>query len=141
MDINITPQYEGYLWWSDSSLPIIYDGSTTLPITFDEQFSTLLSPDSAANPFIVEGNLWDAANRVSIYIKYVDGKHLVRKVDLKLTDASGKFEYTEVTYAPHRMDGISGLKFRQYWKAESLPFCEGMEALQPSMLTFVGFDK
>ena len=141
MNNNITPQYEGYLWWSDSSLPVIYDGSTTLPITFDKKFSTLLSPDSAANPFIVEGNLWDAANRVSIYIKYVDGKHLVRKKDLKLTEASGDFEYTEVTYAPHRMDGISGLKFRQYWKAESDPLCEEMEALQPAMLTFVGFEK
>lgn len=141
MDNNITPQYEGYLWWSDSSTPEIYDGTSSLPITFDEQCTSLLSPKYDDNPFIVEGNLWDKANKVSIYIKYADGKYIVRKVDLKLTDASGEYEYTEETYAPHRMDGISGLKFRQYWKAESDPLCEGMNTLQPAMLTFVGFEK
>lgn len=141
MDKKIEPKYKGYLWWSNSPIPEIYDGESELPITFDEQRTTLLSPDCDANPFIVEGNLWDATNMVSIYIKYVDGEYLVRSTNLQQADASGSYEYTQETYAPHRMDGIAGLKFRQYWRTESDPLCEGMEALQPAMLVFVGFEK
>lgn len=139
MDNNITPQYEGYLWWSDRSTPEIYDGSSPLPITFDEQCTSLLSPKYDDNPFIVEGNLWDVSNRVSIYIKYVDGEYLVRRVDTAALDRDDSYEHTEASYKPHRMSGK--MKFRQYWKAESDRLCEGMCALRPDMFVFMGFEE
>ena len=94
-DIEI---YEGYLWWSDSSTPEVIDGNRKLPITFDEQYSTLLSPSATQKPFIVEGNLWDVSNRVSIYIKYVDGEYIVRRVDTAALDRDDSYEKTEASY-------------------------------------------
>ena len=137
--MNDIEKYQGYLWWSNSSTPEVIDGNHELPITFDEQYSTLLSPSATQKPFIVEGNLWDVSNRVSIYIKYVDGEYIVRRVDTAALDRDDSYEKTEASYKPHRMSGK--MKFRQYWKAESDPLCEVMRALRPDMFVFMGFEE
>ncbi len=137
-------RYEGYLWWSDGKTPVVYDG--TVPVA--------LQLDDAANPFVIEGNLWDADRRVSIYIRYVDGRHIVRRtmvtddewqgIDDKRLDASGAGKRPVATtrkeYIAHRIPGVSALRFLQYWEAEADGACEGMAALQPKRLVFVGFN-
>ena len=134
-------KYEGYLWWSDGKTPVVYDGTV----------SVVMQLDDAANPFVIEGNLWDADKRVSIYIRYVDGHHIVRRTtvtdgewdgtDDKNLAAADKHPVatTRKTYIAHRMPGVGTLRFLQYWEAETDDACEGMAALQPKRLVFVGF--
>lgn len=137
-------RYEGYLWWSDSKTPVVYNGNQSL---------TLLLNDTA-NPFVIEGNLWDADNKVSIYIRYVDGHHLVRRIavteeewsgiDDKCLDVNGvdkrQVATTRKTFLAHRIPGVHSLRFLQYWEAQTDDACDGMAALQPKRLVFVGFN-
>lgn len=125
-------KYQGYLWYSDKTSPTIIDGDFELEI------------DDPANPFIVEGQLWDEKGQTSISIKYVDGSYICRKYDLNSADSRekpGSVEWTEVTYLPNRMSGVNLLKFRQYWRAEEDPLCCGMPVLKPAELVFTGFEK
>lgn len=129
MKIN-NAKYEGYLWWSNSKTPVIYDGTQEIALTIDE----------TQNPFIVEGNFWDKELEISIFIKYVDGEYLVRKTEVAgLTGPD--YVYTDVVYAAHRLPSVCGLRFRQYWKAEKDDLCAGLAAMQPDKLVFVGFEK
>ena len=60
-------KYKGYLWYSNEKEPKVFDGNEMVPeINLDEK----------ENPFIIEGNLWDADNLMSIMIRYVDGKYI-----------------------------------------------------------------
>lgn len=135
-------KYEGYLWRSDQSAPEVYDGT--------QEFGLSL-PDED-NPFIIEGNLWDAAQKRSIMIRYIDGRYHVRKVSVeewKLQEISdgdveakeGQMATTVKEYLAHRIGDVGKLRFLQYWRAEKDKLCEGMLVLRPYQLVFVGFVK
>ena len=135
MEIIGKAKYEGYLWYSDRKEPEVYTGSEETEIRLDDN----------ANPFAIEGNLWNAKRRESIAIKYVDGRHLVRRCkveenELKGCETNAKAT-TLKTYIPHRIKGVKNLKFLQYWKANEDEQCEGMKVLEPEKLVFVGFEK
>lgn len=121
-------KYQGYLWYSDKKDPDYFENRE-----FD------LQKDDGENPFIIEGQLYDGKNSISI--KYVDGKYLCKEYELSQFDADDIVKKEEVFYS-HRMDGKQ-LKFNQYWREqEDLDnLCEGMKALQPAELVFVGFKK
>lgn len=135
--------YEGYIWWSDQPAPKVFDGKEEVDIT-------LCNTD---NPFIIEGNLWDAEHHRSISIRYADGRYYVRKVDVTpqelegiddktLDAAEGQVATVKKEYVPNKMpEWVSALRFLQYWKAENDPMCEGMPTLRPSQLVFIGFKK
>jgi len=46
------------------------------------------------------------------------------------------------TFIPHRIEGVSKLKFSQFWKPviDIDNLCERMAVLQPAALVFVGFE-
>lgn len=115
-------KYEGYLWYSDTSTPDIKTG---------EEFGIEINED--ANPFIIEGQLFDGKKSVSI--KYVDGKYVVNTYDLEKLD--GVFQERE--FHSYRM-GDRRLKFKQYWRPQKDELCEDMQVLQPAELVFVGFN-
>lgn len=127
--------YEGYLWYSNESSPRICDKDTELGKQLAERGLTL---DETQNPFVIEGNLWDG--ETSILIKYVDGQYIVRERNVKEL-ASPEYTHEDKEFRPHRMDGISALLFRQYWKKEADEMCENMETWQPYASVFVGFKK
>lgn len=138
-------KYEGYLWWSDSREPEVLDGSKDYECSFD----------ASQNPFVIEGNLWDATTNESVYIRYVDGQYIVRRIVVSAEELQGISDKsltcddinkilvatTKKTYVARRMQGVKGLKFLQYWTSEPDVLCEGMPVLQPSKLVFVGFEK
>lgn len=129
MKVNNIEQgkYQGYFWKSDASEPEVLDGAP-----FTE------SLDPMQNPFIIEGQLYDADRGISYSIRYVDGEYVILRWDLK-NDLQGEdFDYTEKEAAPYRMKA-GKLLFRQYWKAEADALCEGMKVLTPHALVFVGF--
>ena len=137
-------KYEGYLWWSDSKMPVAYDGTTPVAMQLDD----------SSNPFVIEGNLWNAEKMESIYIRYVDGRHIVRRTyvtkdewkeinDKSLNIGSTDKKLVATTrkeYLAHRIPGVSTLRFLQYWEAQTDQECEGMVALRPKKLVFVGFN-
>lgn len=140
-------KYEGYLWWSDNKKPIVYYGKDVLSLQFDDN----------DNPFIIEGNLWDAESRISIYIRYVDGRHIIRRTcvtkdelrgindsNLDFNDKSYPLVATTIKeFIAHRIPSVKKLRFLQYWETSTdyENMCEGMVALQPSKLVFIGFNK
>lgn len=117
--------YEGYIWKSNENQPQVFNGAEEVVITLDEQ----------ANPFVMEGQLFDGKESVSI--RYADGKFFVNRV--KIDAENG--EWSECSYFGNRGELTNKkLKFRQYWKAEIDEKCENMQVLQPAALVFVGFE-
>lgn len=122
--INITDKFQGYIWMSDKSSPRVVSA-----------LSEELKLDDSSNPFIVEAQLFDTQNQISYSVKYVDGKHLCKDYPL----AAMGDEYTDKEFISNRIDGVSKLKFRQYWREEKDELCENMKVLLPSEFVFVGF--
>lgn len=119
-------KYVGYIWYSDSERPKILHG--------DEEYS--FTPDAAANPFIIEGNLWDEATRASISIRYVDGRYYIHRTVLTPEEVK---DSTIKKYVAHSIGEDTRLRFVQLWETRTDPMCEGMEVLEPSKLVFIGF--
>jgi CRISPR type III-associated protein (TIGR04423 family) len=115
-------KYQGYLWYSDNKEPQVLN---------NEVFELEIADN--ANPFVIEGQLFDGQKSISI--KYVDGKYIVNTYDLNTLDGVMQ----EQTFHSHRMEGKL-LKFIQIWKNQSDELCEGMQVLQPAELVFVGFN-
>lgn len=120
-------KYEGYMWMSDQTRPEVLDNTT-------EREFTLVDGE---NPFVVEGQLWDADNKLSIAIRYVDGKYIISKTCV--TDEQMKDSTVE--YIAHRINGVESIKFVRIWKEVSDPLCEGMTTLKLQNTAFVGFEK
>lgn len=120
-------KYQGYIWRSNSDRPEVLTG--------DKDYGGF-TPDAAANPFIIEGNLWDVddANPTSISIRYVDGKYYIHRTTLTSEERKNY-----KTYVAHRIDGYKYLRCVQLWEPRPDPMCEGMEVLEPSKLVFIGF--
>lgn len=129
-EIPTSQEYEGYLWWSDRKKPEVY-----------RKQNLQAWPDENANPFIIEGNLYDEANGKSYLIKFIDG--LYRVYCYNLADLrSDRIEFVDKSYLPARFpDDIRKLHFREYWIPETDEFCEEMDVLKPAMQAFVGFNK
>ncbi len=115
-------KYQGYLWYSDKKEPQVLN---------NEVFELEIADN--ANPFVIEGQLFDGQKSISI--KYVDGKYIVNTYDLDALDGVMQ----EQKFYSHKMDGKQ-LKFRQIWKEQPDELCEGMQVLQPAELIFVGFN-
>ncbi|GAB4255892.1 MAG: hypothetical protein Kow0027_22800 [Saprospiraceae bacterium] len=117
--------FDGYVWLSDAKKPEVLIGKY-----FD--FSSI-----GKNPFVIEALLYDAANEVSYHVRH-SGRYHIHKYDLKhLPD---EVETEEVSYLPHRLDGVKKCKFKQIWMPEKDPYCEDMPVLTMKALVFVGFE-
>ena len=126
--------YEGYLWMSDQEDPTVYENdSVTLPI-------------EGANPFVVEGQLYNRTEGLSYSIKYVDGQYIV--LEYKVTEADVKNPDNQVkTYLSNRM-GDKKLQFLRYW--DEVPDEDnytdndnpnGLPVLTQTKNVFIGFKK
>jgi CRISPR type III-associated protein (TIGR04423 family) len=131
MNITEIPKdlkYTGYIWMSDSSIPKQYLQPTRIEDVFN------VSDES--NPFIVEGQLYSKTAEKSYSIRYIDGQHIVTEYDLKLLPK----EYDLKKFIPNRIEGVSKILFRQYWRPRKDELCEGMEVLVPAAYVFAGFE-
>lgn len=127
--VEIKGKYEGYIWLSDATHPTVFPGKDDNSIVLDEE----------ANPFIIEGALFDKANGKSISIKYVDGRYIISEHNVSPDEMNGNDHIIRKNYLAHRMHGVKGLSYLQYWRKEADPLCEEMETLQPDKLVFIGF--
>ena len=122
--------YDGYLWYSDQKTPEVFEQKEWNESMLDEN----------ANPFIIEGQLYDSENLVSYSIKYVDGKYIIKEYQLKSTDFNN-VDIDILDFKAHRMGEGRVLQFLQYYREEVDPLCEGMKVLQPKEKVFVGLKK
>lgn len=129
MTEQIKGKFEGYLWQSDKAAPDVFSPATEQEITLDD----------SVNPFIIEGELYDASSGLSVSIRFVDGHYIIKKTTVKPSDIKDSDNTTVKEYLAQRMPGISKLRYVQKWNSVKDPFCEGMETLQPGDLVFVGF--
>ena len=131
-EIDLTASYQGYIWLSDASKPIMLDNGK-LKDTDKKYFS------EGQNPFIIEGQLFDEKNKRSFSIKNVDGEMIVVEYDesdLKVDRDSKSYEFV-----PNSRMGLGDrkLKFLQKWEVEPNADCENMDVLVPAGLVFLGF--
>ena len=117
---------QGYVWWSDSTTPVVYDGTKTLDIEKAE----------LERHFIIEALL--CGEDQSYMIKYIDGVHRIYTYELKCTE---DMEDVEMSFIPHRIPGVSKLKFVQRWRLAEDALCMNMKVLQPAEFIFKGFEK
>jgi len=126
-DIDLSQKYEGYLWWSNKPKPEVYQNQQ-LPEW----------PKEKANPFIIEGQLYDLSNKMSYSIRFVDGEYFIHCFDVNELNTKVK-DKIEKEYLSNRLDGVSKLRFIEFWRPQEDKLCEGMEVLQPAEVVFVGF--
>jgi CRISPR type III-associated protein (TIGR04423 family) len=126
-EIDLTASYQGYIWLSDASKPIVLDNGK-LKDTDKKYFS------EGQNPFIIEGQLFDEKNKRSFSIKNVEGRMIVVKYEGDTDEEPQKF-------VPNSRMGLGDrkLKFLQKWEAEPNADCENMDVLVPAGLVFLGF--
>lgn len=130
MEINKQAKYEGYIWKSDQTQPQVLLG---------EEFDVEGLTDDI-NPFVIEGQLWNADDGISISIRYADGKHVKTYNQVTNEDLKGTPSVTPERFISH-IKGVGRLRFLRYWKAEQDELCEGFKTLRPEKLVFVGFEK
>lgn len=126
--------YEGYLWMSDQENPTVYENdSVTLP-------------EEGANPFVVEGQLYNETAGLSYSIKYVDGQYIVQEYEVTEADKANQDNQFK-TYLSNRM-GDQKLQFLRYWeevldednyKDGNNP--NGLPVLTQTKNVFIGFKK
>ncbi len=161
-EIDLTVSYQGYIWLSDVSKPIVVKDETignaiARYLTGNEKVKTFNWESVAkndANPFILEGQLYDEKRQQSFSIKNVEGKTRVLKYEsCDLDDKEGSDSNRVIaSYIPNRMKELANkkLQFLQVWeekedclwnKDSNNPeyYCLGMKSLVPSNLIFLGF--
>lgn len=133
-------KYQGYLWYSDQRQPEVYLGNASVvEFTLDE----------SKNPFIVEGNLYDAERQLSISIKFADGKYIVTKYDLgRIAADESVSEECHLTSSriQETVDTDNAEKceisvYKRIWKAAPDTLNGGRMVLKPFGLAFAGFRK
>ena len=125
-------QYEGYIWASDSSEPIVYSNEII-------DFTMFIQK---ANPFIQEGYMFAKNEKKSISIKHFDGiGYVIAEFDVTPlnNDNSTELNYIADPAIVRAKNNIKKLKFKRYWKAVKDELCEDMEVFKPSHAVFLGF--
>jgi CRISPR type III-associated protein (TIGR04423 family) len=119
--------YDGYVWMSDASKPIVLNGDK-----FD--FSNI-----QINPFVIEALLFNKEKNISIHIQHT-GHYQISEYDLTALENEGAV-LEEKAYLPHRLTEVSKVNFQQVWMEEPDNLCENMPVLKLKAIVFCGFNK
>ncbi|MDA8972508.1 TIGR04423 family type III CRISPR-associated protein [bacterium] len=126
-DIQSIPNYdyEGYLWYSDANQPEIFEGKKFTP----DQLTTL--------PFVVEGMLYAAKEKVSIRIVNIDGAYRISKVTLDNIPKELVTEY----FAKKEFGEFIKIKMYQHWEEKEDIINNNRPVLSATWSAFIGFKK
>lgn len=126
-------KYSGYVWMSDENHPE--------KVLHNEEYSLEIADE--VNPFVIEAQLYAPKDKVSVSVKYVDGKYLVKEYE-NVSPESVSDTITLKEYVANPKIG-GELQFLQYWDEKDddkeNPLRCGMKELRPGKLVFVGFKK
>jgi CRISPR type III-associated protein (TIGR04423 family) len=126
-------KYEGYIWASDCSEPVVYSNEIIDFCSFIQN----------ANPFIQEGYMFAENEKKSISIKHFDGiGYVIVEYDTTVlnNDNSTELNYIADPAIVRAGKNIKKLKFIRFWKLEKDELCESMEVLKPANAVFLGFE-
>jgi CRISPR type III-associated protein (TIGR04423 family) len=115
--------YQGFIWLSDADKPIVLQ---------NEPFDL---SKIKTNPFIIEALLFNAEKEISIHIQHT-GNYQITEYHFNRFDNA---EVVDNEYLPHRLDGVSKVKFKQIWISRPDENCAGMEVLNLKAIVFCGF--
>ena len=115
--------YQGYIWLSDADKPIVLQNEA-----FD--FSKI-----NINPFIVEALLFNEEKEVSLHIQHTDKYHIT-EYHVNQFDVA---DVVDIEFLPHRLVGVSKVKFKQIWIPQPDTNCAGMDVLNLKAIVFSGF--
>lgn len=127
--------YIGYVWYSDSEMPEVYEPENPLSV---------LPLNQASHHLVMEAQLITTECTESYSVKFADGRYVVNCYDLTALDdqvKDGTIDVTEHTYLANRMPTVSSLRFNEYWHPVEDENCMGMKVLSPMEFVFVGFIK
>lgn len=125
--------YIGYIWPSDKSEPIINDKHFDLEL--------LKKYEGKQNPFIVEGNMYSASDKISISIRHNDSGYIITKVDFAEIKANETMEVSDQKYLHVNKHDNSKVLFRQVWSEQEDDNTIDFKVLRPLIKAFVGFEK
>lgn len=118
--------FEGYYWLSNEDRPVNLKGHL-------DDFKKSLDP---IVPFIVEANLFNEKEQISISLKHIEGKYIITRVDLKQPKENIQLSEED---SFKTIDGFNDIKVVNLWQAEEDELLEGMEVMTPLMTVFTGF--
>lgn len=129
-------RWRGYLWESDATpdkVVVLTGAYPVAPITLD----------ASRNPFVIEGQLYNAEEGISLSVRYADGRYVIIRYpvrELEREFAARPSDVREALFLPAFRVAPGRLRFRTYWREESDPLCEGFAASRPAEFVFVGFE-
>lgn len=129
--LTLTEQFEGYTWWSDRDKPEVFNHNRYEELVFD----------NCANPFIVEGQLFDTQSNVSYSIRFIDGEYLIYRYDVGACSHKSDEEFIASSRLHSIDNSVEKLYFHRIWREETDSLCENMTVLTPAEMVFVGFTK
>ena len=91
----MSANFVGDICMSDATKPKVYFPAKPVDITLNDQ----------ANPFVIEGELYDAEKGQSVSIRFVDGHYIVKEFSVKAVDLKGSDHVTPKVYLAQRMPG------------------------------------
>lgn len=124
---SVKGDWEGYIWMSNERKPFL--------IPEDKSIDDL--NDIGVNPFVIEGLLYDKAQKISVTIRHT-GTYHIDCFDLKALNNDGNV-LKEEAYLSHGFPDKRKLKFNQLWIPEPDENCAGMKVLTMKALLFTGF--
>ena len=130
-----TGSYIGYVWYSDSEVPEVYEPANPL---------SALPLNQAGHRLVMEAQLITTEGTKSYSVKFADGRYVAICYDLNVLDElvkKGTIEVAEHTYLANRMPTVGSLRFNEYWHPVEDENCMGMKVLSPMEFVFVGFIK
>ena len=125
-------RWTGYIWESDKTPQEVQ--------VFNGESHEALALDASQNPFVIEA-LLRIDDAESWHISFVDGCYVVNRFDTAALDAAIPAGDVRTHQFIASFDDAPGkLVFKEYWREEEDPRCEGMPTLRPAEFVFVGFE-
>lgn len=125
-DIPTHGKYDGYVWMSNATDPIVLRGEM-LP-------GCILG----TNPFVVEAQLYDSEKNTSYSIRQAGNETICSKIDL--STAKGDNDKKSYLSSGNSLKGLR-LLFLNVWEERTDESCLNMKSLRFITQAFVGFEE
>lgn len=122
-------QYTGYYWLSDRNKADLLSNQE-IELHYYESGGT------PTNPFVVEANIYNATENISISVRHLDGKYLIILIEWNVPTDGEVYEHNLLGQSCF---GGRKLRFREAWIPEVDEYSEGFEVLCASWIGFIGF--
>ncbi len=125
-------EYEGYIWESSKENP--------KKVTSEAELTKYENSGKPANPFIMEGHLYNKDKNISISIRHVSGRYYITQFNLGELDEKTNF-VDKFYLANKKLEKENKLHFKEIWLPEPDENCPDMQVMTKKAVVFAGFRK